>query len=99
MRRIGWVVLAACLLPVGCAVEQKEDAPPPVVRKAECRRLTGRLHINGVLDEIAWDEAQEIKDFAVYWQKRKAATATTAKLLWDDSYLYFAAELEDEDLF
>jgi hypothetical protein len=70
-----------------------------VVRSVECKRLTKPIKINGVLDDIAWDSAVEIKDFAVFWQKRKAKSATTAKLLWDDEHLYFCAEMEDADLF
>src|SRR5689334_22347152 len=77
---------------------QKNDGPP-AVRKAECRRATGPVRVNGVLDEVAWENAVELKDFAVFWQKRRARTATTAKLLWDDRYLYFCAEMEDHDLF
>ena len=30
---------------------------------------------------------------------RKPKTATKARLLWDDNYLYFAAEMEDSDLY
>jgi hypothetical protein len=94
--------LFACVLagPAGCATSvAQKSAGPAVVRKAECRRLQGRITINGVLDEIAWDTAQELKDFAVFWQKRRPATTTTAKLLWDDRYLYFCADMEDHDLF
>jgi hypothetical protein len=95
------LLLALALSGAGCATSlaQKKDKPPRAVRKAECRRVDGRIHVNGILDEIAWQKAQPLKDFAVFWQKRKPATTTTAKLLWDDSYLYFAAEMEDHDLF
>jgi hypothetical protein len=72
---------------------------PPVVRAAECRRTTGAIRIDGKLDEAAWSKAQPLRDFAVFWQKRKAATATTARLLWDDDHLYFAAGMEDRDLY
>jgi hypothetical protein len=83
----------------GCAAEVavKEDAPG-VTRAAECRRATNRIRIDGVLDEVAWDNAQPLKLF-VFWQKRKPATETTARLLWDNHYLYFCAEMEDHDLF
>jgi hypothetical protein len=85
----------------GCAAEVavavKEDAPA-VTRSAECRRATNRIRIDGIIDEVAWDNAQPLKHF-VFWQKRKPATATTARLLWDNNYLYFCAEMEDEDLF
>src|SRR5262245_32152914 len=104
MRRIGLLVLFLGLLaPAGCVLEQKEKEKekdgPAVVRKAECRGATGPIKINGVLDDIAWDNAQELTDFSVFWQKRPAATKTTARMLWDDRYLYFSADMEDADLF
>ncbi len=104
MRCATGLLLFAGLLfgAVGCepSVAQKEkDEGPRAVRKAECRRAASRIHVNGILDEVAWDKAQPLTDFAVFWQKRKPATTTTAKLLWDNSYLYFCAEMEDHDLF
>jgi Carbohydrate family 9 binding domain-like len=76
-----------------------EKSEPPVVRAAECRWASGPIKIDGVLDEAAWEKAAVLKDFAVYWEHRSAKTATKARLLWDDSYLYFAAEMEDSDLY
>jgi hypothetical protein len=100
MRRLSGLVLmlaaAGCALPVA---QKKPDEGPPVVRKAECRRATGPVRINGVLDDIAWEDAEEIKGFSAFWRKGKAATTTTARLLWDRDYLYFSAEMEDHDLF
>ncbi len=75
------------------------DEPPPAVREAECRRATNRLKIDGVLDEVAWEKAQVMEDFSTFWEKRKAKTATKARLLWDADYLYFCAEMEDTDLY
>lgn len=75
------------------------DKAPPVVRSAECRWATGPIRIDGKLDELAWQKAQLLKDFAVFWENRPPRTATRARLLWDDKYLYFAAEMEDSDLY
>ncbi len=102
MRRI--VACAAVLMPaaLGCvATEERaaDEAEVPAVRKAECRWAGNRIKIDGVLDEVAWDRAPALRDFAVFWQKRKPRTATTARLLWDANYLYFCAEMEDEDLY
>ena len=101
----GWKALSAVglLLTVGCA--SKEAAPatapthPPVVRSAECRWASGRIKLDGVLNDPAWDKAEPLHDFAVYWLDRKPKTATTARLLWDDDNLYFAADMEDSDLY
>jgi Carbohydrate family 9 binding domain-like len=108
MRQAGRVLFVlACLIAAGCAAvvqdnqkdKEKAKEAPPAVRKAECRWATNAIRINGTLDEIAWEGAQELKDFSAFWQKRKAATKTTARLLWDKNYLYFCAEMEDLDLF
>jgi hypothetical protein len=73
--------------------------PVPVQRVVECHWATGPIMIDGKINEKAWADAAEIKDFVVYWQKRKAKTATTARLMWDDRYLYFCAEMQDSDLY
>jgi hypothetical protein len=77
----------------------KKDAEPPAVRFAECRWAAGPIKLDGVLNEVAWSKAQILEDFSVFWQKRKAKTATKARLLWDNKYLYFCAEMEDSDLY
>src|SRR5262249_5973537 len=59
----------------------------------------GRVKVDGILDDVAWLKAQPLQDFPVFWERRKARTATKALLLWDDNYLYFAAEMEDSDLY
>jgi hypothetical protein len=87
----------------GCATREERakarDDDPPAVRAAECRWTNRPITIDGKIDEIAWDDAEVLKDFSVFWQKRKAKTATTARLLWNNRYLYFMADMEDSDLF
>lgn len=78
-----------------------KEQPPAVrtVAEVECRRATGKIRIDGKLDEAAWGEARAIEDFVVFWENRAAKTRTVARLLWDDEALYFAAEMEDADLY
>ena len=71
----------------------------PAVKQAECRWTAEAITIDGKLEEPAWQKAQLLQDFAVFWQNRKPKTATKARLLWDDKYLYFAADMEDSDLY
>jgi hypothetical protein len=92
---LGGLVL---VLLAGCAEPPKPE-PPPAVRAAECRRVAGDIKLDGQPDEAAWSKAQLLTDFAVFWQNRKPATATKARLLWDDSHLYFAGEMDDADLY
>jgi hypothetical protein len=112
--RICFAVAVGCLLAMawwimgwhsqesqaGAGAEPPAQQPdPPIVRAAECRWAGRTITIDGKLTEAAWEQAQVLQDFAVYWQKRKAQTATKARLLWDNRYLYFSAEMEDTDLF
>jgi hypothetical protein len=103
MRRLVPLACAflSALAPLGCAADEKlaREASPPVVRTAECRWASNPIRIDGRKDDIAWDKAEVLKDFAVYWDKRKAKTATAARLLWDNHYFYFYAEMEDTDLY
>src|SRR5262249_42743754 len=78
---------------------RSERTTVPAVASAECRYADGPITLDGKLDEPAWQKASELKDFAVFWENRPPQTATKARLLWDDKYLYFAAEMEDTDLY
>ena len=62
-----------------------------------CRRATSPIAIDGKLDEPAWSDAPWTDDFGDIQGAAKPAPRfhTRAKLLWDDDYLYIAAELEE----
>jgi hypothetical protein len=94
---LGLLALAGCI--ERAAPEEAKDEEPPAVRAAECRWATSPVKLDGKADEPAWQKAQVLEDFAVFWQKRKPKTATKARLLWDEQYLYFFAEMEDSDLY
>jgi len=74
-------------------------APFEIPTDHECRRATGPIKLDGKADEPAWQQAVVIKSFGAFWAKRPSKTATKARLLWDDEYLYFHAEMEDADLY
>jgi glucose/arabinose dehydrogenase len=68
----------------------------------ECRWAATPPVIDGRLDDPVWQHAQVIESFQSAWLpegQRKPPTVTKARLLWDREYLYFAAEMEDADLF
>lgn len=95
---LGLLAVVGCVERGGPAAEEAKDDGPPAVRAAECRWASGPIRLDGKADEPAWQKAQTL-DFVVFWQKRKPKTATQARLLWDDQFLYFTAEMEDSDLY
>jgi len=104
-RSLPLLMLGVAALALGCSgpdpnpASDGEEAGPPVVRAAECRWATGPIKIDGSPDDAAWKNAEVLKDFAAYWRKSKPKSATKARLLWDDRYVYFLAEMEDKDLY
>jgi glucose/arabinose dehydrogenase/mono/diheme cytochrome c family protein len=75
-------------------------AEPPV--DFECRWAMTPPVIDGQLDDECWKSAELIDQFRLPWlqeKNRAAKTATRARLLWDQDYLFFAADLDDGDLF
>ncbi|MDB6152101.1 MAG: hypothetical protein JWL90_554 [Chthoniobacteraceae bacterium] len=58
------------------------------------------IDIDGKLDDAAWAGAAWTDDFADIegMQQTKPRFRTRAKLLWDDNYLYVAAEMEEPHL-
>lgn len=102
MRNKGWrnrAVLLCFLFSIGFHVFAVE---PGNIRSIptdfECRRATGPIKLDGRADEPAWTNAVIIATFVAYWTNRPALTKTKSRLLWDDQYLYFHAEMEDADL-
>ena len=72
-------------------------AQPPIPRY-EVKRAAGRIVIDGKLDDKAWAAAPAI-EFIFPWQFQTGAKQkTTAKLLWDDDYLYVGYECQDTDI-
>ena len=63
-------------------------------------RTHGDIKIDGVLDEPDWQKAQPTEQFADISGAGFATPRykTTAKLMWDDDYLYIGAELEEPNV-
>lgn len=62
------------------------------------RRASGPITIDGVADEPAWKSAPESPDFTFAEGGPTGGGKTTAKLLWDDQYLYLFVHAEDADV-
>jgi hypothetical protein len=92
-------VAAIPFLLSGQAPAPEQPALPAVVREAECRWASGAITIDGKADEPGWAQAPVLKDFAAFWERKPARSATRARLLWDNDFLYFTAEMDDVDLY
>lgn len=67
----------------------------------ECRRVTSPIIIDGLPSDDAWKNAQIISNFSQSWlgPNHPARGKTVARLLWDDQFLYFLAEMDDLDIY
>jgi len=62
-----------------------------------CQRASGPIAVDGQLNEASWQKAAWTEDFVDIEGPLKPAPLfrTRAKMLWDDTYFYVAAELEE----
>jgi hypothetical protein len=62
-----------------------------------CRKAVAAPRVDGLLDDAAWKLARWTGDFVdIEGSKRpRPRFRTRAKMLWDDTYLYVAAEMEE----
>lgn len=71
---------------------------PFAPRQSVCYRAPSRLTIDGKLDEAAWRATGWSEPFVDIDGVRRPPLATRVKMLWGDEFFYFAAELEEPDI-
>jgi hypothetical protein len=73
---------------------------PHEPRTYVCYRVEQGLVIDGRLDEVAWQRAPQTDQFVDIEGvlKPDPRFVTAARLLWDSTYLYVAADLEEPDV-
>jgi hypothetical protein len=88
------MVLALSLLLAWLAAPLKMEPEP---RHYTCLQARGPMVIDGRIDEPSWRRAPWTKPFADIegHAKPRPRFRTRMKMLWDDEYLYIAAELEE----
>ena len=92
-------IVSAALLLCLAVLSASAAATLDIPTSHECRRATGPIKLDGQADEPAWQHAAVIESFVAFWADRKGRTKTKARLLWDDEFIYFHAEMEDADLY
>jgi hypothetical protein len=90
--------LTIWMLPAVLTLTAQE--PQNIPKGYECFRTAKPLVIDGKLDEKAWKKAEWTTDFVDIEGSAKPLPKfrTRAKMLWDDQYLYVAAELEEPEV-
>jgi len=73
------------------AVQPEPEIPYRVLR------TEGRITIDGVLNDRAWESARPLK-FQVHQTHEEPVSKTDARMLWDDEYLYVAFRADDKDV-
>ncbi|MBM6387415.1 MAG: carbohydrate-binding family 9-like protein [Paenibacillus sp.] len=65
-----------------------------------CQRAAGELELDGRLDKPFWDQAEWTDKFVDIEGDIRPAPAkdTRVKMLWDDEYFYFGAELWEDQI-
>jgi hypothetical protein len=66
--------------------------------QAICHRAPMPLSIDGKLNEPAWTRTAWSEPFVDIRGDRRPPLLTRVKMLWDDRYFYFGAELEEPDI-
>lgn len=69
-------------------------APPEyVAMKAGCE-----MSMDGILDEPAWQKAASVGAFVFPWYESGDKEQTEAKIVWDDTRIYFAFRCDDKHI-
>jgi hypothetical protein len=90
-------LLLTCSILASDRADWQEKMQPLMPKTYLCRRTTVPIVIDGKLDDAAWADAPWTDDFVDIQgpASTKPRFRTRAKLLWDDNFLYIAAELEE----
>jgi hypothetical protein len=70
----------------------------PGVPVYEARRAASRIVMDGRADDAAWQKAATVTFVFPWEQQTGAKQKTTARMLWDEQFLYVFYECEDADI-
>ena len=99
MRFFNMVLIVCLLLTVYGCKDMKSVKQSPVSYVYPCYKICDKINIDGLLDEESWRKASSVRAFYIPVSRKEAISKTSARILWDDKYLYFGAELQDKDIY
>jgi hypothetical protein len=89
MMKLSMILIIACA--IGSSAFSVSAAPPEyTAMKTGCV-----MAMDGILDEPAWQKAQPVGAFQFPWYESGDKEQTVAKILWDDTRIYFAFSCDD----
>jgi len=80
------------------AVLEVKGKEPPALLKYMVRKAAKAPKLDGKLDEAAWVDAPFTNVFVNTLTGEPVRQKTSAKMLWDDKFLYVAFESQDDDI-
>ena len=81
-----------------CGFAQAQNAEIPSPRKYIAYKTPEMINIDGKADEVSWQKAPWSADFIDIEGTETPKYKTNMKMLWDDEYLYFFAQLEEPQI-
>jgi len=87
------IVIALLFYGIWMPVTAAEELPEYMVK-----RTTGKIVLDGILDEKDWDAAESFGSFVFPWWTEGEKEQTDAKMLWDSERLYLSFECDDKHI-
>ena len=93
-----FAILAAAFILVAVVSENtRASQAEAATHRYLVKRVAGRINIDGRLEEVDWAACEQIR-LAGYNEGVSVKQQTTARMLWDDSYLYISWHCEDTQI-
>ena len=86
------------LLAAGTCWAQELRPDLPAVPVYEARKAGSRIVVDGRADDAAWQKAPPVTFVFPWEQQTGEQQKTTARLLWDEQFLYVFYECDDSDI-
>ena len=95
MRRVATLAFACCLAPAVVAHGQASADAHAAAPETQAVRASGPIHLDGRLDEPAWQAAPPITSFIQLdpHEGQPASESSEVRLLYDDAAIYVGARL------